>query len=181
MHPSQQRDLPALVGLTGYMGVGKNHVASIMQREYGYRIYGFADALKELAHLIGWDGTKRPHHEYGNFGRGAYNGRMLLQELGVGARAIIGEDIWVKTLLRRLDADRPTRAVIADVRFQNEADTIRERGGVVIRVGRRGYIGTTHVSEVVLDRIPTDGLIVNDGKSDLRGVVEAVLRRASAP
>lgn len=176
-------ELPRLVGLAGYMGVGKSTVASIMEADYGYRVYGFADALKALARKIGWDGTKRPpSHYYERLGFGAhtYNGRLLLQELGVGAREVLGEDVWVKALFERIAAEAPPLAVISDLRFENEADAIRARGGVVVRIEREGYHGDGHLSERA---IPSpDAVVVNHaGTAALRKDVAEVLRSLPVP
>lgn len=170
-------DLPTLIGLTGNMGVGKNTVAKELAG-FGYEPYGFADALKRLAYRVGWDGTKANatlYAERGGFGLGAYNGRLLLQELGVGARIILGEDVWIKALFARLDDERPLRAVITDVRFPNEAEAIRQRGGVVIAVRRPGFGGDGHESEEAVSQIEPDAVIVNDLRHLLREKVRLVL------
>lgn len=177
MRPSLNRGLPALVGLTGYMGVGKNTVADLMG-SYGYKQYGFADPLKQLAKRVGWDGTKKPWTEYP---AGTVNGRLMLQELGVGAREIIGPDVWIDALFRRLEAEAPSHAVITDVRFPNEADAIRERGGFVVRVERGGYHGDGHISETQVDAIPVDTVIRNYGWKALYAGVAEMLRVAALP
>lgn len=180
MHLNQS-ETPMLVGLYGYMGSGKTTVAEIMRDECGYRVVGFADPLKELAYRVGWDGTKRPHKQYGYFGKGAYNGRLLLQELGVGARDILGQDVWVEALFRRIE-NTTTPVVISDVRFRNEAEAIRAKGGHLVRVMRRGFEGDGHPSETEVPRIAADAFIHNDRDAEhLRSSVADVLRFLSAP
>lgn len=128
-------NLPRLVGLAGYARSGKDAAAGALV-DLGYERRGFADALKVLAGCVGWDGRKDDA------------GRRLLQELGVGAREVLGADVWVDALMSTLTG--PT--VITDVRFPNEVDAICDRGGVVVRIFRPG-VGPArgHVSETALD------------------------------
>jgi len=130
-------NLPRLVGLAGYACSGKDTAASALV-DLGYERRGFADALKLLATCVGWDGAKDDA------------GRRLLQDLGVGARDILGADVWVDALMSTLAG--PT--VITDVRFSNEVDAICDRGGVVLRIWRPGVEPARgHVSETSLDRM----------------------------
>jgi hypothetical protein len=139
--------LPRIVGLAGYAGSGKDLSANILCDRFNYERRGFADALKALATTIGWDGRKDD------------TGRRLLQELGVGARDVLGADVWVDALMR----DLPGRVVITDVRFPNEVEAIWDRGGVVVKVVRPG-VGPArgHVSETAIDHLALP-IVVNDG------------------
>lgn len=61
--------------------------------------------------------------------------RKLLQLLGTEAgRKIIHPNIWVNSLFS--DYEPHSKWIITDVRFPNEAEAIKERGGIVIRVNR---------------------------------------------
>lgn len=53
--------------------------------------------------------------------------------------------------------------IITDTRFPNEANAIRERGGLVIRVNRPGTQTGDHPSETALDMYTFDEVIMNDG------------------
>lgn len=75
-------------------------------------------------------------------------GRRLLQVLGTDvARRFLGDDIWI----RRWEAEHPvlTRPwVWDDVRFANEAEYVRSRGGIVVRLVRADDESTDeHASE----------------------------------
>lgn len=138
-------NLPQLVGLAGWARSGKDTAAGALVA-LGYQRRGFADALKDLALRIGWDGRKDD------------TGRQLLQELGVGCRDVLGADVWVNALMHTIDG--PT--VITDVRFPNEVAAIADHAGVVVRVVRTGVRPARgHLSETALDDVmlPT---IVND-------------------
>ena len=113
--------------------------------------------------------------------------RKLLQLLGTEAgREIIHPNIWVNALFG--DYDKDSNWVITDVRFPNEAQAIKDRGGVVIRVERKpfnragGMEGNkqfseqikedTHLSETALDDYDFDYVIENDGS--IKDLVEKV-------
>jgi len=67
--------------------------------------------------------------------------------------------------------------IITDCRFNNEAISIKERGGVILRVNRPGVFPVNnHPSEVDLDRWNFDGVINNDGNlNDLYTKVKNIL------
>jgi len=155
---------PRLIGLAGYAGSGKDTAADVLVG-LGYQRRAFAGALKDLATRIGWDGQKDDA------------GRKLLQELGVGARDILGADVWVNALMATLEGP----SVITDVRFPNEVAAIADHGGITLRIVRPG-VGPAlgHVSETALDdlELPT---VVNDGDVfDLHARVLAILAACPA-
>jgi hypothetical protein len=59
--------------------------------------------------------------------------------------------------------------VVTDVRFPNEAQHIRDHGGLVVRVERPGAQddgaarGSSHPSESLVDTITPDRTLLNDG------------------
>ena len=65
---------------------------------------------------------------------------------------------------------------VTDVRFPNEAELIRENGGVVVRVDRGDYIAdenaNKHSTETVMDNYKFDVVIRNNG--DLKQLESAV-------
>jgi len=104
--------------------------------------------------------------------------RIILQRLGTeGGRDAIHPNIWVNTLLGKY---KPSdRWIISDCRFPNEADAIKEKGGVVVRINRPSLDlsdeRNNHTSETALDRYSGfDHVFINDGTiNDLVGKVEA--------
>lgn len=93
--------------------------------------------------------------------------RRLLQRYGTEAgREIHGADCWV-SIVENKSIYVGCRVVITDVRFQNELDMIRRRGGIIVRISRPG-IGpkNDHVSERLVGEITADADIVNDGGLD---------------
>jgi hypothetical protein len=168
-----------IVGLAGYARSGKNEAANVLVGR-GWRQAAFADKLKDfvlamnplipghygagtlrlrtLVDRTGWDYAKVTYPEV----------RALLQRAGTEAgRKVIGADVWVDALFRE-HADAPA-LVVTDLRFPNEAEAVRERGGILIRVTRPGVgpakdkYGRVHESEVLLDDYDFDHHLINDG------------------
>ena len=61
-------------------------------------------------------------------------------------------------------AEQYQQVVIPDVRFPNEADAIKELGGIIWRINRHGLNGINeHRSEHAMDSQMVDHVIYNDG------------------
>lgn len=175
-----------LIGLTGYAQSGKDTVASILVEKYGYRRIAFADKirdflygvnpmvacsptgyLQDLVNLVGWDKAKQEPQV-----------RRLLQDLGISARELLDEDIWVNSALKGVTSGE--RIVVTDVRFENEAAKISLLGGQLWRIKRVG-VGPVndHVSESELDGYKVDQIFVNNGTlEDLAVLITTRMRNA---
>ncbi len=180
---------PTLIGWSGYAGSGKD-TAALLLVDLGWTRLSFADVLREFALAVdplipltpmltcrlsqlvtkmGWENAKRTYPEV----------RQLLQRLGTDAgRRLLGTDVWVNAAFERVPAGAPVTAT--DVRFPNEAEAIRARGGIVVRVERPGtYPINGHPSETALDSFEFDAVLVNDGTVlDLHAKVAALLTGA---
>lgn len=170
---------PRVVGLCGFSSAGKDTVAAWLVGYRGYTRIGFADALKatllatdpliplytpldakrpvtvrlsELVRRIGWEDAKRRYPEI----------RFLLQRLGTeGVRRHVADDTWLQVVRSKVVAEPGVRWVIPDVRFDNEADMVRELGGEVWWIDRTD-VGPLngHASEVLPEwdvKVPNDG------------------------
>jgi hypothetical protein len=104
--------------------------------------------------------------------------RQLLQELGTEAmRKNLHENVWVNALMAdyhpiKLSQDNPSYWLVTDTRFPNEAEAIKERGGLLLRIERPGTSTGSHASETALDDYPFEYVIVNDG--DLHDLIRKV-------
>lgn len=163
--------LPKLIGLSGYAQSGKDTVASILVREFGYERIAFADPIKEFVYRVsptiksavdevGWEEAKTMQYT-----------REMLQNVGIAARDIIHPNIWIDLALAK--AKHEHRVVITDVRFKNEAQMITIAGGELWRVHRK-FTGPVndHISETELDNHPFDRHIFND--AGLNGLTQDV-------
>src|SRR5579872_4906693 len=147
-----------LIGVTGYKRCGKGSTARILVERYGFKEYGFADALRAMAlaidPLISLRGATVEAHAKTLWVDSTRYSRILavmsyeeakeipdfrryLQRLGTeGVRGTFGEDAWPRALGERFAREQPERAVVSDVRFFSEARWIHSRGGVIWRVNR---------------------------------------------
>lgn len=152
--------VPSLIGLAGIAGVGKDTLAGFIQSEYGHRIRAYADPLRALLNArFGWQpqqwtnrGWKENAHwanECGNF-----SPRSWMQWLGTDVlRRYAGEDIFVRLAFEDWD-QAPFPMVLSDIRFNNEAKAITDRGGFVIMLHRPDAMPVEpHVSERSLPQV----------------------------
>jgi len=138
-----------IIGLVGFIGSGKGTVADILTRNHGFKKESFADAVKDaIAPIFGWERhllegdtpesrkwRESPDEWWSEKLGKPFSPRYALQLMGTEAgRNVFHTDLWVLSLLRRLDPAK--NYVLADVRFPNEIDLIRGHGGKVIRVKR---------------------------------------------
>jgi hypothetical protein len=136
-----------LIGLAGPKGVGKTTFA----HELGGQVFSLASPLKELLSNIvpkiylyedkemqiqGW-----PE---------GMTGRVLLQQVGTECFRKLWKDVWVYHIMERIEkADG--LCVVDDVRFPNEAEYIKSRGGKIWRLHRDGIESNdSHSSEAPL-------------------------------
>jgi hypothetical protein len=161
-----------IIGLTGYARSGKDTVANILVDNYKYNRLAFADKIRQLLTEIdpileNGQRLSSTLEEYGwDIAKAKPEVRRLLQTLGVGARKMFGDNFWVD---RALGEVAPANYylynfVVTDVRFKNEADKIKTKGGQIWRVKRLGVGAVNnHVSESEMDDYKVDQILINNG------------------
>lgn len=117
--------------------------------------------------------------------------RDFMQKLGTdGLRTGLHENVWLNALFADyhcVPADQAPGGwdcdnwIISDCRFPNEAQAIKDRGGIIIRVLRPGNDpANRHDSETALDTYDFDDTIYNDGTiEDLIPKVRKMLEEQS--
>ena len=124
------------------------------------------------------------------------NGRQYLQWMGTeGGRETFGKDFWIDQvlppamagphvgddlMLRQIHGDIPILA-ITDIRFDNEAQRVKDVGGEVWQVRRPdlGGQGDGHISEAGVSDYLIDRVILNNGTlENLEWRVECALELA---
>lgn len=183
-----------LIGLAGKARSGKDTVADMLAAR-GFERYAFAQPLKQgvramfgltEAHTDGeWKEDVLPW-----LGRSP---RYLMQTLGTEwGRQLVAEDVWLRLAQKRLDDMREDAVctfgrcrglVISDVRFDNEAEWVRDQGGEVWHIARpEAQAVADHASEagVFYDPCRDQEIYNASSLSDLERAVGAMLGREAA-
>ena len=90
--------------------------------------------------------------------------REFMQFFGTDVMRKMYEPIWVSSCIKKIQQEQSELAIIADVRFPNEAKAIEKAGGTLIRLTRQ-TIEDNHSSEVALDDYPFTDYIDNQDNS----------------
>ena len=98
--------------------------------------------------------------------------RQFLQMCGTEMfRNVWRDDVWVEIARKEIRTFTKSNArnygvmFIPDVRFPNEAQMIKEEGGIVVRITRAGVRTMNHASENQVKTLPVDLEITNDCES----------------
>ena len=170
---------PILIGLTGRARSGKTTAAEHLAQTYLLEQYAFADPLRDgLMAIFNLDPTDfEGDRKEQPLGWLDCSPRQLMQSMGTEwARNTVHPDVWVK--LAEQNLEYMTKAlgavlgiIVSDVRFENEADLIRRRGGTVIHILRPNALAVNpHISEAGIAANSADLTLPN------YGTVEGFLR-----
>ena len=167
-----------VIGIAGWARSGKDTIADYLVNNNGYKKFSFSTPmktameklnpnirilttnqdlpLKDAVDYFGWEELKTISPDI----------RPLLQRFGTEVgREMFGDDFWVNYALDSIPDG--TKAIIADVRYPNEANAIKALGGKVYRVLRDGVgPANDHPSEHALEGYEFDGQIDNNGTLD---------------
>jgi len=156
-----------IIGFAGRKQSGKTTCSEFLLKYFNgaiepfncAKIYNFADPLKndicinilglthnqcygddihknELTDLC-WDGSQM-------------TAREVMQFVGTDVFRKMKTNVWSSATLLKIQKEQPKLAIIADCRFPNEVQAIKEAGGMVIKLNRNPY-NSNHESETALD------------------------------
>jgi len=174
-----------LIGIAGCKGVGKDTAAQWLIDEQGYTRLAFADKLKEaVCNLFDIDvaiyntlkGDDRVADTVGHVilelsgtTEYDYSWREFIQRFGTEmGRNTFGQNFWIQqwsdsyTAMWVMQPDEAQKVVVTDVRFENEAKTIKMAGGYIIEITRPGYKPDGHPSEEPIPSILVDATVRNE-------------------
>lgn len=139
-----------ILGVTGFIGSGKDTVADYLCTFHGFKRLSFAASLKDaISNIFGWDrelleGTTKTSREWREkidpwwserLGK-EITPRWVLQYWGTEVcRNGFHPDIWVASVENKL-RNTKDNIVITDCRFINEVEAIKRAGGITCRVER---------------------------------------------
>lgn len=188
-----------IIGVIGKMGTGKDTVAKMIkeiQPEYGWEVRQFSAKLKQVASIL--TGIDVARFDDQQFKRQQMDPewnmtyREFLQRLGTDAiRNVLHNNVWINALMAEykliehkigdnLVVNRYPNWIISDVRFINEAETIRRMGYPLVKI-IRDVSSDNHVTETEMDKYHRHHYeIDNNGNLDnLRDQVKSLLSRVS--
>jgi len=148
---AMQDNGPSLLGICGRKGSGKSTAAQVLL-DAGWKRVKFADPLKNMLRVIGLD----DRHIEGDLKElpcdllGGKTPRWAMQSLGTEwGRNCIFPDFWMSLARREiaLVLAQGYSVVVDDVRFDNEAQMIRDLGGSVLLIKRGSDAPIEHESE----------------------------------
>lgn len=158
-----------IIGITGKMQNGKDTLGKIIKFYHkDYEIVHFADALKQICKTyFGLTeeqvNTKQGKQSFNEFW--GMTNRQILQKVGTEAmRNGFCEDVWCKIMSLRIKDDK--NYIIPDVRFDDQAKMIIDRGGIIIKINRdsvNSSIKDEHKSQKGISEEFINCHIQNDG------------------
>lgn len=196
---------PLIIGISGKKRHGKDSVARILD-QWGVHRLAFADHLKRLA-MQTWDLSFE--QVYGDElkevvdERWGLTPRFMLQQLGTQVGRNIHEMTWVRKALSTIEKASKGETVvlpnlitrefesiefaegwanrwcIPDCRFPGEAEAVKAKGGIVIKVVRPSLVSNdSHASETEVDNVKEDYLVMNDGSlDDLEAQIKPIMAK----
>lgn len=153
---------PTLIGIAGQANMGKDTLAIMLMELWpSLKRRAFGDAVKQLAcetfgvQMETVEEWKRREDVHPDFDVPM---RQVLQTIGDGFRTI-RSSVWVDRAMKEAP-----NGIYSDVRYENEAAAIRQRGGIVVLIGRREALNADP----------------NPSEATLRPLIEWLLDNASA-
>lgn len=174
-----------LIGLSGASRAGKDEVARVLVADFGFEQRAQAAAIRKIllglnpvihdndgeswymkdlftAYEENWDKVKAVSSESVDY----------MIRLGQTCRDVLGRDVWMNTAFPPIGSDQ--KVVISDIRQENEYEAVKERGGEVWKILRKGV--EKRGMDGLLDHLEFDAVIHNNGTLlDLRGMVQGVI------
>lgn len=127
-----------ILGISGKRGVGKTLAASHLVKNHGFKSVSFAKPLKDMAKTM-FPFTEAdmtvPKRKEGPWRRHDWSPREFLIHLGEFMR-FHEHDYWLNRGMAECVDPVKNNYVFDDVRYKNEADSIKAAGGVLLRVER---------------------------------------------
>jgi len=177
------------IGIIGRARVGKDTAGKWLVDQRGYRRVAFADALKLAAWKIDpiirvsgfdvprrWSDSIAGERNYERAKDEVPEVRRFLQSFGATIREL-DPDFWLRIALKRVQEanDAGVPVVVTDVRYPNEADSLKRAGFHLIHIARADVPQLDHESEGALGPEDAHFMVHNDnGIPELHEQLEVI-------
>lgn len=138
----------SIIAICGFQGSGKDTLANILIKKFGYTKMSFAGCVKDISAIIfGWDRemlegiteeSRKWREQIDEWWAKRLDiphltPRWVLQQVGTNVfRDHFHNDIWIASIERKIL--NLSKVVITDGRFLNEIDAIKKMGGTIIHL-----------------------------------------------
>lgn len=167
---------PRIIAICGSKRSGKDTVADILVRDYGYKKIKIAEHLKSMLQLVfGFDAEQLETNKKDEIDpKWGVSPRHLMQYIGTEIMQYdiqkivpgIGRNIWIKRLIdTHIDENPKIRYVISDLRFIHEYQKLKVYDTKFIQIHRHDITTDTtdtHSSENEYKSIPCHIILDND-------------------
>ena len=174
-----------LIGLTGKAGSGKSTIAQHLVDRHHFARISLADPIRNgiaamfpipTNCLIDRDLKEQPHSAL--CGKSP---REAMQSLGTEwGRRMIGDNIWLHVAQHKIDYTRDIETirgiVVDDIRFENEADWIRNQGCEIWHVIRTDNPNGTHIKHESENGVTCKNEIELHNTADIDSILSEVDR-----
>lgn len=161
--------MPIIIGIVGEAKTGKSTIANFLVSEHKFTEFTFAEPIKQIAEIFFYTKEQLYHSQEAKVVPHPFWGdsaRDFMQKVGTELfRNHFDPSVWLRHLQYRLKNTTCDRIVITDVRYANEADLVKEMGGILVKCTRTTDVDEKHrkhSSESGVRELPYDYLIDND-------------------
>lgn len=162
-----------IIGFAGPAGCGKNTASQMVRSIATMRFHPceehyFAQPIYDMLEAGGFGRPKTQEEKIAVIPGHNFSWRKAAQLLGTEWGRGLSPTIWRDITASKIKTSPAALHLITDVRFENEAELIREMGGVVWHLhGRRVALQglESHASEVPLPFAEGDKVISNSGSA----------------
>lgn len=180
-----------IIGLTGQARSGKDTIGNYLANQHGAICTSFAAPIRMfVSELCGYSSlSKLEAHKDEAHPLFQVSPRYMMQTLGTEwGRNLVDPELWTKIVRRRIEVFKqqnqfekvPGILAITDIRFENEAELIREQGGTIWHIRRPDATlaaASNHSSEAGVAVFPMDTVIANEStRGALYNCVEIALQ-----
>lgn len=156
-----------LIGLAGKKRAGKDTFAKAIKENLkgeGIFLVSFAEPIKKITKEIFNINDEELEKLKETPLINGISPRVFMQKFGTDlCRELFGQNIWTDLLFNKINNIKED-VIITDVRFDNEAIRIKEKGGIIIQIEREGYNKVdNHVSEKGISSYLIDYVVFNKG------------------